>query len=53
MQRTSAGIAATLMGLVPIMVLLPDSIIKKERIRPKEIIGAVTAVLGAALIFVH
>jgi drug/metabolite transporter (DMT)-like permease len=53
MQHTSSGAAATLMGLVPIMVLLPDSIIKKERIRPKEIIGAVVAVLGAALIFVH
>jgi drug/metabolite transporter (DMT)-like permease len=53
MQHTSSGAAATLMGLVPIMVLLPDSIIKKEKIRPKEIIGAVAAVLGAALIFIH
>lgn len=53
MQRTSSGIAATLMGLVPIMVLLPDSLIKKERIRRKEIIGAVGAVIGAALIFIH
>lgn len=53
MQRTSSGAAATLMSLMPIMVLLPDSIIKKERIRPKEIIGAVGAVLGAALIFIH
>jgi drug/metabolite transporter (DMT)-like permease len=53
MQNTTSGVAATLMGLVPIMVLLPDSIIKKEKIRPKEIIGAVAAVLGATLIFVH
>lgn len=53
MQRTSSGIAATLMGLTPIMVLLPDSILKKEKIRLKEIIGAVAAILGAALIFFH
>ncbi len=53
MQRTSSGIAATLMGLMPIMILIPDCIIKKEKIPSREIIGAIGAVLGAALIFFH
>ncbi|QQO09075.1 DMT family transporter [Breznakiella homolactica] len=53
MQRTSSGVAATLMGLTPILILIPDAIIKKEKIRIKEVIGAIAAVGGAALIFIQ
>jgi drug/metabolite transporter (DMT)-like permease len=50
-QRSSSGIAATLMGLTPILILLPSVFIYKEKITPVEGLGALVAVLGAALIF--
>ncbi len=52
-QRTSSGIAATLMGLTPILILIPSVVIRKERIRPREVIGAAVAVVGSALIFLR
>ncbi len=52
-QRTSSGIAATLMGLTPILILVPSVLIRKERIRPREAIGAAVAVLGSAMIFLR
>jgi drug/metabolite transporter (DMT)-like permease len=51
-QRADAGIAATLMGLTPILILIPAFIWKKERISPREILGALVAVGGSALLFV-
>ncbi len=49
-QRSASGSAATLMGLTPIMILLPAVLIKKERITPGEIMGACAAVAGSMLI---
>lgn len=51
-QRADAGIAATLMGLTPILILIPAFIWKKERISAREILGALVAVGGSALLFV-
>lgn len=48
---TSTGIAATLMALVPIFILLPSAIFMHQRISTLDIVGAVTAVAGVALIF--
>jgi len=50
-QRTGAGAAATLMGLTPIMILVPAYFINKERIRLMEFLGAIVAVSGTALLF--
>lgn len=50
-QRTSSGIAATLMGLTPILILAPSVFIYKEKLTLVEGLGAIVAVLGAALIF--
>jgi len=49
-QRAASGSAAALMGLTPILILLPAVLIKKERLRPPEILGAIAAVAGSALV---
>ncbi len=50
-QRASAGVTATLMGLTPILILAPSALISKERITVREAIGAGAAVFGSALLF--
>lgn len=50
-QHTSAGIASTLMGLTPVMILIPYSIYAKQRITLKEVAGTFITVAGVALFF--
>jgi len=50
-QHTEAGVAATLMGLVPIFIILPSAIMFKERITPFQILGAFISVAGCVLLF--
>ncbi|OFY62209.1 MAG: hypothetical protein A2V64_03860 [Bacteroidetes bacterium RBG_13_43_22] len=49
---TEAGIASTIMALVPIFIIIPSAVIYKERIKPAEVIGAVLSVAGVALFFI-
>ncbi len=49
-QRAASGSAAALMGLTPILILLPAVLIKKERLSLREILGAIAAVAGSALV---
>lgn len=49
---TETGIASTIMATVPILILLPYALIYKQRISPKEILGAVISVLGVSLFFI-
>ena len=51
-QQTKTGIASTLMGLVPIFIIIPSSIMFKEKIRPQQVIGAVISIAGASLFFI-
>ncbi|MCF7928866.1 MAG: EamA family transporter [Spirochaetales bacterium] len=50
-QRTEAGVASTIIALVPVMIILPAWLIFHERIRLLEVVGAVVAVGGTALMF--
>lgn len=50
-QRTHAGVAATLMALVPVLILAPAHFITKEDISLRAVAGAVLAVSGCALLF--
>lgn len=50
-QHTEAGVAATIMALVPVLIIPPSVLIKKERVSLRAIFGAVVAVSGAALLF--
>lgn len=49
---TATGIAQTIMATTPVLIIVPSYFISKQIIRPKEIIGAVIAVIGVALFFV-
>lgn len=50
-QHTDTGIAATLMALTPVMIIPPAILMKKEKIKALEIIGALVSVIGVALFF--
>ncbi len=50
-QHTKAGIAATLMAIVPVLIIPPSIILFKEKVNWKEIIGAIITVGGVAIFF--
>jgi drug/metabolite transporter (DMT)-like permease len=49
---TEAGVASTIMALVPVFIILPAVVIRKEKVTIPELIGAVVSVGGVALFFV-
>ncbi len=51
-QNTNTGIASTLMSLVPILIIIPSSMMFKEKITPHQVIGAVISLAGVAMIFI-
>jgi drug/metabolite transporter (DMT)-like permease len=48
-----AGIAATLMAMVPVLVIPLVVLLHRERVSFRAVFGAVVAVAGVALIFLH
>ena len=50
-QHTKAGIAATIMSIVPVLIIAPAILIFHEKVNWKETIGAVITVSGVALFF--
>ena len=46
-----AGIASTLMALTPVMILAPEILVSKKKIRLKEIAGLSVSIIGVALFF--
>ena len=50
-QHTDTGVAATLMALTPVMIIPPAILMKKEKIKVLEVIGALVSVGGVALFF--
>ena len=50
-RYANAGIASTLMALTPVIILLPEVLVNKKRIRFKEILGVVVSVTGVAMFF--
>lgn len=50
-QHTQTGIAATLMAIVPVLIIAPSVILFKEKLNWKEVIGAIITVAGVALFF--
>ncbi|MCL2008097.1 MAG: DMT family transporter [Treponema sp.] len=51
LQRISTGIVSTLMGLAPIVIIVPEILIFKKKIKPLEIFGALVAVAGTTIFF--
>ena len=50
-QHTQAGIAATIMSIVPVLIIPPAIVFFHETVNWKEILGAVITVGGVALFF--
>jgi len=50
-QHTKAGVAATLMALVPITIILPSALMFKEKITFYQVLGAFISVGGCVLLF--
>lgn len=51
-QHTSAGVAATLMSIVPVLIIAPAYFMFNQKITVKEIIGAVISVGGVVMFFI-
>jgi drug/metabolite transporter (DMT)-like permease len=51
-QHANAGIASTIMAIVPILIIPPAVIFMKQKVTLKEIVGAVISVIGVALFFI-
>ncbi len=50
-KYTSSGIAATIMGIVPVLIIPFSVFMFKEKITPREVLGAFAAIGGVALFF--
>jgi drug/metabolite transporter (DMT)-like permease len=52
-RHTSAGIAATLMSTVPVLILPLVVFVRRETVSPRAAFGAVLAVVGVGLIYLR
>lgn len=50
-KYTEAGIASTIMALVPVFIIIPAIILYKQKVTIPEILGAIVSVAGVALFF--
>jgi len=50
-QHSTAGIASTIMSLVPVFIIVPSVLLLHERVTLREIAGALIAVAGVSLLF--
>jgi drug/metabolite transporter (DMT)-like permease len=50
-KYTEAGVASTIMSLVPVFIILPAVVLYKEKVTLSEMIGAFVSVGGVALFF--
>jgi drug/metabolite transporter (DMT)-like permease len=51
-KYTEAGIASTIMALVPIFLIAPAILLYKQKVTVPEIIGAIISVCGVAVFFI-
>jgi drug/metabolite transporter (DMT)-like permease len=50
-KYTEAGIASTIMALVPVFIILPAVVFFKQKVTVSEVLGAIVSVAGVALFF--
>jgi drug/metabolite transporter (DMT)-like permease len=51
-KYTEAGIASTIMALVPVFIIIPAVVLFKQKVTLPEVLGAIVSVAGVALFFV-
>lgn len=52
-QYTATGIVSTIISISPILIIPASITIFKEKVLPKEIVGAFVTILGVILLFIH
>jgi drug/metabolite transporter (DMT)-like permease len=50
-KYTEAGIASTIMALVPVLIIAPAVLLYKQKVTIAEVIGAIISVFGVAVFF--
>ena len=50
-KHAATGVAATIMAIVPVLIIAPSVMLFKEKVNPREIAGAAVAVAGVAVLF--
>lgn len=50
-RYTTTGVASALMSIVPVLIIAPSVLVFKEKVNPKEMIGAAIAVIGVVTFF--
>jgi drug/metabolite transporter (DMT)-like permease len=51
-KYTEAGIASTIMALVPVIIIVPAIFLYKQKVTIPELIGAIVSVCGVAVFFI-
>lgn len=52
LKYTSAGISSTITSITPVIIIPFSIMVFKEKIKPKEIIGAIISVIGVGILFI-
>lgn len=52
LRYTSAAIASTITAIMPVTIIPLSILVFKEKVSPKEILGAVVSVVGVAILFI-
>lgn len=51
-QYTTTGVSSTITSIIPVLIIPLSIYVLKEKVSPKEIIGAVISVVGVSILFV-
>lgn len=51
-RYANAGVASTLMALVPALIIVPHSIIYKQKVELREVLGTLISLVGVSMFFI-
>ncbi|WP_312832195.1 DMT family transporter [Sedimentibacter saalensis] len=51
-QYTTTGVSSTITSIIPVLIIPLSIFVLKEKVYPKEILGAVISVIGVTILFV-
>jgi drug/metabolite transporter (DMT)-like permease len=51
-QYTTTGVSSTITSIIPVLIIPLSIFVLKEKVSPKEIIGAIISVIGVTILFV-
>ncbi len=51
-QYTTTGISSTITSIIPVLIIPLSIYVLKEKVSPKEIVGAIISVIGVVILFV-